>query len=53
MQYLQKICAHAALLSISLLVAGKSGRDSVLAVVPDRALRTQRHFDTRIAKDRL
>ncbi len=40
MHYLQKICAHAALLSISLLVAGTSqAGESAQAVVPtDRAL---------------
>ena len=55
MHYLQKICAHAALLSISLLVAGTSqAGESAQAVVPtDRALQLSDTLTQGSLKDRL
>ena len=55
MQYLRKICAHAALLSISLLVAGASqAGESAQAVVPtDRALKLSDTLTQGSLKDRL
>ena len=55
MHYLQKICAHAALLSISLLVAGASqAGESAQAVVPtDRALKLSDTLTQGSLKDRL
>lgn len=55
MQYLQKICAHAALLSICLLAAGASqAGESAQAVVPtDRALKLSDTLTQGSLKDRL
>ena len=55
MHYLQKICAHAALLSISLLTAGASqAGESAQAVVPtDRALKLSDTLTQGSLKDRL